>query len=313
MARFPFPIPFGWFHVAFDAEIESASIHPLDLFGRELALWRAEDGELCLQDRYCPHLGGNFAVGGQVVGQTLECPFHKWRFATDGQVAEIPYAKKLNRSACVRTYPLQVKHGIVMGWYHPQGAPPSFDLPEAPELNGGEFTPIHSTRHEIKTCMQEMGENTADSAHFHSVHKHPQAAAYDAFVCEGPVMAMDSQQVFPSSRGPVPGTLTSRTHGFGWSIVRYGTLVDVCLLTSSAPIDEETVVQHFHVSYRNPEDDPRIHRIGQAFDAEVNRQFREDIAIWESKIYQPSPQLCDGDGPVGKYRNWAKQFYLEAV
>ena len=50
-----------------------------------------------------------------------------------------------------------------------------------------------------------------------------------------------------------------------------------------------------------------------AFDAQVNRQFREDIAIWESNIYQPSPQLCDGDGPVGKYRNWAKQFYLEAV
>ncbi|MYH14420.1 MAG: Rieske 2Fe-2S domain-containing protein [Gammaproteobacteria bacterium] len=195
MARFPFPIPVGWFHVAFDADIEPASIHPMNLFGRELALWRAEDGELCLQDRYCPHLGGNFAVGGQVVGQTLECPFHKWRFATDGQVAEIPYAKKLNRSACVR----------------------------------------------------------------------------------------------------------------------YRTLVDVCLLTSSAPIDEETVVQHFHVSYRNPEDDARIHRIGQAFDAEVNRQFREDIAIWESKIYQPDPQLCDGDGPVGKYRNWAKQFYFEAV
>lgn len=310
MERFPFPIPFGWFHIGFDHAVKPGELQPLDLFGRELLLWRSRDGQLCLQDRYCPHLGGNFAVGGRVCGETLECPFHHWRFGTDGRVSDIPYAEKLNRNACVRTYPVQIRHGIIMGWYHPDGHDPSFDIVDAPELDSGEYTPPVSTRHNIRTCMQEMGENTADSAHFHTVHKHAQAAKYEAFVCEGPVMAMDSQQTFPSSQGPVPGMLSSRTHGFGWSIVRYRTLVDVCMLTSSAPIDRETVLQYFHVSYRNPSGDDKIRRIGEAFNAEVNRQFKEDIEIWEHKVYQPNPQLCDGDGPIAKYRAWAQQFYL---
>jgi hypothetical protein len=36
---------------------------------------------------------------------------------------------------------------------------------------------------------------------------------------------------------------------------------------------------------------------------------RQDFPIWENKRYMPVPALARGDGPVGKYRQWAKQFY----
>ena len=310
-SRFPFPIPFGWFQVAFADDLEPGEIKPMRYFGRDLVMWRSESGALRLQDAYCPHLGGNFGVDGQVSGERIRCPFHKWEFDGEGRVAAIPYAQKLNEKACVRTYPLQLKYGLAMAWYHPGGSPPSYELPDVPEFENGAYTAPRSTRHEIRTCLQEMAENSADSAHFATVHNHPGNARYARFDCIGESLLMESTQLFPSSGGPVEGTLSSASTGFGWAVVRYQTLIDVCMLTTNAPIDDAHVVQYFHVSWRNPDGDDRVDRIGRAFDKEVNRQFTDDQRIWESKIYVDSPQLCDGDGPIAKLRGWAQQFYVQ--
>ena len=53
--------------------------------------------------------------------------------------------------------------------------------------------------------------------------------------------------------------------------------------------------------------------MGQAFIAEIERQFSQDIAIWENKIHLEKPLLCDGDGPIAQLRKWARQFYSEDV
>lgn len=309
--RFPFPIPLGWFHVAFESDVQAGEIKPLRYFGRDLVMWRSEAGRLHLQDAYCPHLGGNFGVLGKVVGENIRCPFHHWEFDGEGQVAAIPYAQQLNTRACVRTYPLQVRYGLVMAWYHPESVAPDFELLEVPEFDDPTYVTPIITEHRISTCLQEMAENTADGAHFMTVHQHPGAAEYDRFDFEGPSIIMESRQKFPSSGGPVEGYLNSTNCGFGWAVVRYKTLIEVCMLTTNAPIDEDTVVQYFHVSYKNPQRDPKIDRIGAAFNKEVNRQLTDDIPMWENKIYQPKPNLCDGDGPIAKFRKWAQQFYVE--
>lgn len=63
--------------------------------GEQVAVFRGQDGEAYVVDAYCPHLGANLAVGGQVVGNCIECPFHGWQFrGTDGKCVKIPYAEK---------------------------------------------------------------------------------------------------------------------------------------------------------------------------------------------------------------------------
>ena len=37
-------------------------------------------------------------------------------------------------------------------------------------------------------------------------------------------------------------------------------------------------------------------------------QWARDIAIWETKIYRRHPQLCAGDGPLLRLRQWYRQF-----
>ena len=44
MSRFPFPIPYGWFHVGYSAELSSGEVRAVRYFGRDLALWRDQDG-----------------------------------------------------------------------------------------------------------------------------------------------------------------------------------------------------------------------------------------------------------------------------
>lgn len=309
MSRFPFPIPWGWFHVGYSADVAAGQLKAVRYFGRDLVLWRDEGGSAHLQSAYCPHLGANIAVGGRVVGELLECPFHKWRWNGAGRVAEIDYAERLNEKACLPTYPVQERHGVVMAWFHPAGAAPSYDLPEIPETVDAEWVGPFSSGHTIRTCLQEMAENTADGAHFVTVHNHPGQAHYDEFRFDGPSMIMKSTQQFPSSHGPVPGTLSADTYGFGYAIVRYKTLAEMCMVTTTAPVDEQTSEQHNHVWFRNPARDSRTDRIGQAFVKEVNRQFTDDIPIWENKQYLEAPQLCDGDGPIARFRRWAAQFY----
>jgi hypothetical protein len=49
--------------------------------------------------------------------------------------------------------------------------------------------------------------------------------------------------------------------------------------------------------------------VAMAFMDEVTRQLEQDIPIWENKRYLNPPVLCDGDGPIGLFRKWSKQFY----
>jgi hypothetical protein len=39
------------------------------------------------------------------------------------------------------------------------------------------------------------------------------------------------------------------------------------------------------------------------------RDLQADLEIWHHKKYLPHPGLAKGDGPIGAYRQWTRQFY----
>ena len=52
------------------------------------------------------------------------------------------------------------------------------------------------------------------------------------------------------------------------------------------------------------------HRLQLAGVDTAGAEWKEqDIPIWNHKTYVEDPILCDGDGPIAKYRKWFSQFY----
>lgn len=75
--------------------------------GEQVVVFRDQEGKASVLEAYCPHLGANLAVGGRVVGNCIECPFHGWQFrGDDGRCVKIPYAEKGKSGKTCIVFPL---------------------------------------------------------------------------------------------------------------------------------------------------------------------------------------------------------------
>jgi phenylpropionate dioxygenase-like ring-hydroxylating dioxygenase large terminal subunit len=305
---FPFPLPNGWYQIAWSDELAPGQVVPLHYFDRDLVVFRTESGRPHVLDAFCPHLGAHLGHGSQVVGDALQCPFHAWRYDGSGACVHIPYARKIPARAQVRAWPVCEKNGMVLTWFHAAGDEPQWEIPEVPEYGSDEWTPWERREWTIRTRNQEMAENTVDPAHFRYVHG-TQTIAETEIRPEGPVLHVVAKTTTTTAQGPAEGRIETQSYGLGWGITRFKGIVETLLITSGTPIDEERVHMRLSFSVRKLPDSDATRGLGRAFIAEIERQFSQDIPIWENKTHWAIPILCDGDGPIGALRRWAKQFY----
>ena len=80
----------------------------------------------------CPHMGAHLGHEGRVVGESIACPFHGWRFDASGACVEIPYCAEIPERARVRAWHVHEVNEMVFVWYHPGGAPPAWQVRELP-------------------------------------------------------------------------------------------------------------------------------------------------------------------------------------
>jgi phenylpropionate dioxygenase-like ring-hydroxylating dioxygenase large terminal subunit len=312
--RSPFPIPFGWFQVIWSADLKPGDVTPIEYFGKHLVAWRDEQGAAHVNDAVCPHLGAHFGYGGSVAGEDLVCPFHGWRFSSEGRNTLIPYSERTNKKACVQTFPTVERNGLVMAWYHPFGEAPAWEIPEVPEFNDPEnFTAVETRDYVIEAPWQDLAENGVDAAHFRYVHHTEEVPELERYEVDGPLTKMRSIQKFPTPRGVVDGRIDADSFGPGFSVIRFSGIVDTILMGCNTPITANKCHMRFTFTVRKLGDDALSSSVGQAFVAEIDKQVQEDTPIWQNKAYLARPALADTDGPFGKFRKWASQFYAEGI
>jgi phenylpropionate dioxygenase-like ring-hydroxylating dioxygenase large terminal subunit len=312
-ARFPFPrYADGWFQVAYSDELAAGQVLPLRYFGRDLVLFRTESGAAQVLDAYCPHMGAHLGHGGRVVGDCVECPFHAWRFDGAGACAAIPYAEKIPPRARLKSWPVREVNGLIMVWYHAAGGAPTWDVPVVPEVGSDEWTPYERRRWKVRSHNQEMAENAVDRAHFFYVHGMAEMPTTRAEV-DGHILRVLSESKYVTKGGKVSGSVESISWGFGFATTRFKGIVETLLVASVTTIDEHDVDVRFSFTVRKLPHKDVTKTVGRAFIAEIERQLNQDIPIWEHKRYVAPPLLCDGDGPIGLFRKWVKQFYSEAA
>jgi len=307
--RFPFPMPFGWFKVALSPEVGADQLVTRHYFGTDVVVWRDASGQAVCHEAYCAHLGAHLGVGGSVTDGCLRCPFHGWAYDGAGRNVEIPYADAPNAKARLRTFPTVERGGIVLAWYHPRGEPPQWEVMEVPEYDDPDYADYEVFDYTIGSCMQEIGENGFDHAHFEFVHSHPKVGSTESVRFDGVDRTVLTAQQFPSSKGPVAGRIDVYGRGPGFAITRYQGLLDASLVGCSTPIDEETTHVTFLFSVRNPDRDEHTSRVARAFVDSVSREIGQDIPIWEHKRYVPAPALAPSEKPILDYRRWYAQFY----
>jgi phenylpropionate dioxygenase-like ring-hydroxylating dioxygenase large terminal subunit len=310
--RFPFPrYADGWFQVAYSDELAAGAVLPLRYFGRDLVLFRTESGAAQVLDAYCPHMGAHLGYGGKVIGDCVECPFHAWRFDGQGACATIPYADKIPPRARLRAWPVREINGLIMVWYHAAGAAPTWEVPVVSEYGSDDWTPYERRRWKVRSHNQDMAENAVDRAHFFYVHGMAEMPTTHAEV-DGHVLRVLSESKYSTKGGKVEGSVESISHGFGFATTRFKGIVETLLVASVTTIDEEDVDVRFSFMVRKLPHKDVTKTVGRAFIAEIERQLGQDIPIWEHKRYVTPPLLCDGDGPIGLFRKWVKQFYSSA-
>lgn len=320
----------GWFIIG-GADEYTNEAKPIKYFGQDLVAFRGESGKIVVLDAYCPHLGAHLGYGGTVVADTIQCPFHAWRFDETGQCVEVPYAKQIPKKACTKSWQTMERSGLVFIWHDPEGNSPTYDIPEMEEYGQEGWTGWNLHRLEIKTNPREIIENVADSAHFLYVHGMEEMISFEN------VYEDHKATQLMHGRGPGGEVKTKATYyGPAFQYTWMTAMVESRLVNTNTPIDENTLHLWFGVMIQIGEfSDADIDRINQSLEQvglrdqfdltkdnllmvqdaiiqSTQKGYYDDVAIWEHKLFREQPVLCDGDGPLNKLRKWYKQFYTDA-
>jgi nitrite reductase/ring-hydroxylating ferredoxin subunit len=322
------PTPAGWYCLGATEDFPRRSVKTKRLAGREVVVYRTDDGHVAALDAHCPHLGAHLGRGGCVEGDSIRCPFHGFAFDRHGACTKTGYGSK-PPAARARAYRLRELDGLVLAYVHASGQEPTW-APEPPDMRGWSPFRLHSWT--LRGHPQETTENSVDLGHFGVVHGYEDVYERAAIEVSGPHLFARYGFRRPSLRlagktWSVREEIDVHVWGLGYSRVDIKDLtlgLDIRLLVLPTPLDSEHIEFRIGLSLRDFRESPRVpvalRRVPPSVASAVLvpallAVYRWDVAkdfpIWESKRYIDPPLLAKGEGPVGLYRRWARQFYGE--
>ncbi|KAJ9458514.1 Cholesterol 7-desaturase [Diplonema papillatum] len=324
------PFPNGWFKILDAKDLKPGKVRSVQACGKQMVAFRTMDGKLGILDAYCPHLGANLAHHGKVVDNCVVCPFHAWRFNTDGECEGIEYSDSVPPGSAIRSYPAFEALNMIYVWYDAEGREPSWFPRNDENVSNGKWKHAAWSGHEILTHISEIPENGADSAHLNVVHKDFIFTHRDIPEKPTPIQHKWSATWEVDSERPwVTNMTVSMRHILGFDFLNklgvgldveanqvgpglvylyINTVVGTVLMAQSVtPIGQfRQRVEHNYFACPNI---PRWFAKAVAWAA--CRQFHRDIDLWEQKTWHSRPLLVKGDGPIQRYRAWFKTFYSE--
>ncbi len=333
-ASYPEPYPDGWYKVADSADLKPGDVKSVSALGQRWVVFRSDDGDHAGQvgilDATCPHQGANLAAG-TVKDGCLECPFHKWRFATDGQTTAVPYAVKFPPSLRARSWPATELHGMVLVYYSADradggDAEPPYRLDPIERLRGMVYRGAHDHPRPVRMHLIEFAENSADFQHFQPLHGRMHIPWTSSTVPLVNVIHSPTWEIDPTRphisyfhNDPILEVAGRKLANSGArATITFLGPGGVTVFQIQLPKVGAIILFHTHLPNKPLEQTVQFRWYA---DAAVPRvlvsyvvgswiaQWRTDIAIWENTYYNDRPMLLPNDGPVLRMRRWFKQFY----
>ncbi len=79
-----------WYMAALARDVRAGALRRQMLLGEPVVVGRMRDGTAFAMRDICPHRGVPLSAGRVAADNTVECPYHGWRFRADGVCAAIP-------------------------------------------------------------------------------------------------------------------------------------------------------------------------------------------------------------------------------
>ncbi|MFJ1649483.1 Rieske 2Fe-2S domain-containing protein [Streptomyces sp. NPDC088258] len=315
------PYPNGWFCLAFSDEVRPGAVTTRPLAGAEVVLYRTAKGVLRAVRPQCPHLGAHLGVGGSVEGEDIVCPFHRFAFDPAGTCVRTGYDRPPPKASLAQ-YPVCEVNGSVYVWWHALGLPPRWEIPAFPMDDRQPYS--HDT-FDIAGHPQDVIENAFDWGHLPALH------GLKGLDIEGaPVAGEQVSTVTATARGTM---MRGLRQSYTLTVIGLATIA----ARTPLPRGAGNLYVMLHATATGP---GRIQlrfgtkleltgvpgvpdRIGRAAAMPVARLLSSvlqrvasvdtgaDLLMWHHQEHVEQPKLARGDGPIGRYRQWAKQFYTE--
>lgn len=323
-ARVKLPMPSGWFRIATRDEVPPAEVRVFKINGREVVVFRNEQGDVAAVDPICPHMGAHLGYGGTVVDGAIRCPFHGLRFDRRGRCVGTEYAGTPKANLSVRTWRVTEQLGCIFVYAAHEGAAPTWELGEYD--TEGWTEPVTKVL-TLKGHVQDVAENAVDFGHFGTVHNYSDLLD-PTLEIRGP--RMHSKFGFSRRHPFLPGAkvesiFDTDVHGLGLSVtdLRSPKLgIHFRVVLTATQLDEDTMSFGIGLSSECPPSvvPKAIRGLPWVWQAATRAQVRlvhplvvsdvlQDKEIWEHRVPMEVPALIRGDGPIAKYRRWVKQFY----
>ena len=235
-----------------------------------------------------------------------------------GVLATVPYTLRRRHDGSLQSEELAElveQNGVVLAWHHPDGAPPTWRVPRLDPA--GWRSLWHHTLH-ARSHPQETFENSIDLAHFPVIHGYTDISVLQPMTTEGPSLSV-RYQIARALPRPLAGyklrpRFEVRLHGIGVAhnhieLDPFGLRVRMLAMSTPTTPGEVDIRLAVAVRATRPALTPVLPLLHLAAAAGVVHDFRQDMAVWESKRYLGRPVLAEGDGPVGAFRKWCRQFY----
>ena len=162
-----------WYFAALSSDLKPGKLARYEILDEPVLLGRARSGEIFALRDICPHRAAPLSAG-RVVEDTVECPYHGWRFRTDGACAAIPsltadQAMEVSRIR-VRRYPAVESQGLVFIWVGGDArSEPDHPAPTFPGVVGG--APKLVDRMVFESHIDHAVVGLMDPAHGPYVHQ----------------------------------------------------------------------------------------------------------------------------------------------
>jgi len=315
--------PTGWFQVAWSGEVDPKSIKAVHHFGRDLIIYRTEDGTAVAMAAHCPHMGAHIGYGGWVEGCDVVCPFHGWKWAPDGVNKDVPSQNNLSGRA-IRVWETAETNGIIWIWHDelrrpPTCAPPTERRDEQPFLSV--FPDCVYKWDKVHARPQYVTENVTDLDHLRWVHHN--TGKIDVLelndlgdtmeVRHKTIIGHGKKSTWLTPEGPIESFGCTHLFGVGTVMVDFGELLDnAVLLQTQTPVDHDhsdLFITVLTVQDPNENGDRPKGRALKRVQEQI-KQAGRDMPIWNNMKYLDKAAYTKPEGMLVKaVRDWCRRFY----